>query len=82
MPCITSPNVRGKQFASVTIRFRSQVGSQSLVLLHVLHLSPGIKNGSHAGGRRVGDGIQSRGPVADGVNVVHCRSDAADATTR
>jgi len=30
----------------------------------------------------VGDGIQSRGRVADGVNVVHYRSDAADATAR
>jgi len=79
---ITSPNVRGKQFASVTINIRSQVGSQALVPLHVLRFSPGIKNGSHAGGRREGGGIQSRGRFAYGVNVVHCRSDAADATAR
>jgi len=81
-PYITSPNVRGKQFASVTINIPSQAGSQALVLEHVLRLSSGIKYGSHAGGRRVGGGIQSRGSVANGVNVVHCRSDAAGAAAR
>jgi len=79
---VTSPNVRGKLFASVIIHILSQVCSQALVLVHVLRLSPGIKNGSHAGCRRVGGGIQSRGRVANGVNVVHCRSDAADAAVR
>jgi len=81
-PYITSPNGRGKQFASVAINVRSQVGSQALVLLHILRLSPTIRNGSHARGRRVGDELKSRGRVADGVNVVHCRSDAADASAR
>jgi len=79
-PYITSPNVRGKQFASVTINIRSQVGSQALILMHVLRLSPGINNGSHAGGRRAGGRIKSRGRVSNRVNAFHCRRNAADAT--
>jgi len=81
-PYITSFNVQGKQFASVAINVRGQGSSQGLVLLHFLRFSPSIKNGSHAVGRRVGDRIESRGRVADGVNVVYCCSDAADATAR
>jgi len=81
-PDITSPHVRGNQFASVTINVCNQVRSQSLVLLHVLCLSQGVKIGSHAGGRRMGGGIQSRVRVSHGVDVLHCRSDAVGDTAR
>jgi len=81
-PFIASPDVQDKQFASAAVNIRSQVGSQALDLVHVLRLSPGIKKGSYACGRRVGGGIQSTGRVSNGVNVVQCRSDAADAASR